>query len=62
MEAGATHTVPFGQDALNVAPSVALSIPIFLFGFVFVLFALMIAKRMKLLKEEKNGYNELNAG
>lgn len=55
LEAGAvTPRGPFTQDVLANEPvSPTISIPIFIFGFMFVLFAIYLAKKMKLIKETK---------
>ena len=52
LEAGAvTASGPYAQDILTGEPiPPSFSIPIFVFGFMFVLFAIFLAKKMKLIK------------
>ena len=52
LEAGAVRpSGPYSQDVLTGEPiPPSFSIPIFIFGFMFVLFAIFLAKKMKLIK------------
>ena len=61
LEAGAvTPRGPFAQDVLANEPvSPTISIPIFIFGFMFVLFAVYLAKKMKLIKDSKTNFQQM---